>query len=212
MAVYEIERNKRYKIDVILGYNGKKKIRHIETFYGGKREAVLRENEIKLQSKNNKLALKDNITLEQLFTEWLEFKKPIVAPKTYEGYRIYAKNTSKSIGHIKLKNLNAQILDRFYNTLIEEGTPSKSIKHYHEVINNALKTAVKWDYISSNPNEKAQHIKVQQKEISFYSQKDVNKLLEVLKNEDIKRQALILLAIDSGCRRGEITRLNMARC
>ena len=26
MAVYEVERNKRYKIDVIIGYNGKKKI------------------------------------------------------------------------------------------------------------------------------------------------------------------------------------------
>ena len=165
-----------------------------------------------MQAKNNTLAYKDHITLSQLFDEWLEYKKPHIAPKTYTSYKIYANHTSEAIGHIKLKNLNAQTLDNFYNTLIQSNIPSKTIKHYHEVISNALKTAVKWDYISNNPNEKAQHIKVKQKEISFYSQKDVNELLKVLSNEDIKRQAVILLAIDSGCRRGEITRLDMARC
>lgn len=87
MAVYEVERNKRYKIDVIIGYNGKKKIRHIETFYGGKREAVLRENEIKLQAKNNTLALKDNITMSELIKEWLELKKRTSCNKDMDNIR-----------------------------------------------------------------------------------------------------------------------------
>ena len=39
MSVKEIERNKKYKIDVPIGYNGNKRIRHIETFYGGKKDA-----------------------------------------------------------------------------------------------------------------------------------------------------------------------------
>lgn len=53
MAVQEIIKNKKYKIDIPIGYNRNKRIRHIETFYGGKKEAVLRENELKLQMKNN---------------------------------------------------------------------------------------------------------------------------------------------------------------
>ena len=52
MAVKEIIRNKKYKIDVPLGYNGNKRIRHTETFYGGKKDAVIRENELKLSIKN----------------------------------------------------------------------------------------------------------------------------------------------------------------
>ena len=51
MAVQEIIKNKKYKIDIPIGYNGTKRIRHIETFYGGKKEAILRENEIKLSIK-----------------------------------------------------------------------------------------------------------------------------------------------------------------
>ncbi len=207
MAIREIVKNKEYQIIVVLGYSGNKRVRHYETYYGGKKEATLRENELKLQLKKNTFAIKDNITLRQLFNEWLEFKKPTIAPKTYSSYKLYSDNTCKTLGHIKLKNLNAQILDKFYNDLLLNNVPTKTIKHYREVIGNALKTAVKWDYISNNPNEKATTIKVIQKEMSFYSQKDVDKLLEVLDNEPIKRQALIKLAIDSGCRRSEITGL-----
>ena len=36
MSVMELVRNKKYKIEIVLGYNGKKKIRHCETFEGKK--------------------------------------------------------------------------------------------------------------------------------------------------------------------------------
>ena len=43
MAIKEKGKNK-YRIDIPIGYNGNKRIRYIETFYGTKKEAVLREN------------------------------------------------------------------------------------------------------------------------------------------------------------------------
>lgn len=33
MSVKEIVKNKKYRIEIVLGYNGNKKIRHTETFY-----------------------------------------------------------------------------------------------------------------------------------------------------------------------------------
>ena len=47
MSVREIIRNQKYQIEIPLGYNGDKKIRHFETFYGGKKEAKLRESKLK---------------------------------------------------------------------------------------------------------------------------------------------------------------------
>ena len=47
MSVMEITKNKKYRIEIVLGYNGKKKIRHIETYYGEKSEAKAREFELK---------------------------------------------------------------------------------------------------------------------------------------------------------------------
>ena len=71
MAIQEQGKNK-YKIVVPIGYNGNKRIRHIETFYGTKKEAILRENEIKLELKNNTYIAKKNITVYMFIQEWLK--------------------------------------------------------------------------------------------------------------------------------------------
>lgn len=38
----ELKKNQKYKIEVVLGYNGKKRIRYLETFHGKKSEAKTR--------------------------------------------------------------------------------------------------------------------------------------------------------------------------
>lgn len=215
MSIREVEKNKKYRIEVVIGYNGDKKIRHYETFTGGKREAVLRENEIKLQIQTHTYIKKNDMTIKELIEEWLKSKKGNVGIKTYQEYERECRNVIDSIGHIKLKNINAKILEDFYNQLkiakgrgrSKEGYSDKTIKHYYALISDILNKAVKWDYIPSNPNNKVTPIKVRKKEISCYTPAEVKELFRVLKNEPIKYQAVIFLAIDSGARMGEITGL-----
>ncbi len=215
MSIKELEKNK-YKIDVPIGYNGNKRIRHIETYIGTKKEAILRENEIKLQLKNNTYVRKNKITMTELIDEWLKYIKNNIGIKTYTEYNRNCNNIKQSIGHIKVKDINVKILEDFYNELKtckgkgknKEGYSEKTIKHHYTLISEILNCAVKWGYLYNNPNKNVIPIKVHKKEIQCYSPEDVEKLLNVLKNESIKYQAIILLAIDSGCRRGEITGLN----
>ena len=74
-------------------------------------------------------------------------------------------------------------------------------------INNMLSQAVRWDYIKTNPNERIEKPKRKKAEVQCYSPDEVDKLLEVLPNEPLKYQAIILLALDLGCRRGDLTGL-----
>ena len=208
MAVQEIIKNKKYKIDIPLGYNGTKRIRHIETFNGGKKEAVLRENELKLSIKNNSYINKNKITVEQLLNEWLEYSKTIWSPKTYVSNKHWVENINKSIGHIHLKDLNVKILENFYTELrINTKYSDKTIQHHYTIISTALNKAVVWGYILNNPNTRIEKPKIKKKEIECYSPEEVEKLVDSLQNECIKYQALIMLALDSGARRGEITGL-----
>ena len=215
MAIQEIIKNKKYKIDIPIGYNGNKRIRHIETFYGGKKEAILRENELKIQLKNNTYVRKNSMTIQELIDEWLKSKKENIAIKTYHEYERYCKNISNCIGHIKVKNLNIKILEDFYNELKtckgkgknKDGYSEKTVKHHYTLISQILNSAVKWGYLYNNINQNVTPIKVHKKEIQCYSPEDVEKLIEVLQKEPIKYQAVILLALDSGCRRGELTGL-----
>ena len=208
MAVQEIIKNKKYKIDIPIGYNGNKRIRHIETFYGGKKDAVLHENELKIQLKNNTYVKNNNITIKELIEEWLKSVKCNIEIKTYKTYELYSKNIIKYIAHVNLKNLNVKVLEDFYNNLkVNTNFADKTIKHHYAIMSNVLNTAMKWGYIKSNPNMLVTPIKVHKKEIECYSPEEVENLIKVLQNEPVKYQAIILLALDSGCRRGEITGL-----
>lgn len=215
MAVQEIIKNKKYKIDIPLGYNGTKRIRHIETFYGGKKEAVLRENELKIQLKNNTYIRKNSILMNELIDEWLESKKANIQLKTYKEYERICNTVKASIGHIKVKDINVKILEDFYNELKscegkgkkKTGYSEKTIKHHYTVISEIFNCAIKWEYLVKNPNQNVTPIKVHKKEIQCYSPEEVQQLISVLSNEPIKYQAIIMLALDSGCRRGELTGL-----
>ena len=215
MAVQELERNKKYKIDIPIGYNGSKRIRHIETFYGKKKEAILRENELKIQLKNNTFVKNQHITMKELTEEWLNSKKDSVGLKTFKEYERYCKNIIESIGHIKVKDINVKILENFYNELrncenrgnSKKGYAEKTVKHHYTLLSEILNSGVKWGYIYNNQNKNVAPIKVHKKEMQCYSLEEVEKLIEVLKKEPIKYQAIIMLALDSGCRRGELTGL-----
>lgn len=208
MAIQELIKNKKYKIDIPIGYSGTKRLRHIETFYGGKKEAVLRENELKLQLKNNTYIKKNKLTMKDLLEEWLESKKNEIEIKTYNSYELWSTKIIDSIGNVKVKEINVKILEEFYNELkITTSLSQKSIRDIYTTISMALNKAVKWGYISNNPNLLIDKPKVKKQEIQCYSPEEVEQLLTFLKNEPLKYQAIITLAIDSGCRRGEITGL-----
>lgn len=210
MSIREIEKNKKYQIEVILGYNGKKKIRDYETFYGGKKDAILRDNEIKSQIKNHTYTNKNKITIKELLKEFSDANKNKWTPKTYVSNLNWISKINDRIGHIHLQDLNVKILEEFYNYLRNYTDYSdKTIQHFYTLINSALNKAVIWEYVSTNINKKIEKPKVRKKEIECYSPEEVEKLIEVLSNESLKYQSIILLALDSGIRRGELTRFNM---
>ena len=214
MSVREIEKNRKYQIEIPLGYNGNRKIRHYETFYGGKKEAKIKEFQLKIQLKEGSYIKKTNMTLKDLSEEYLRIQKEILSPKTYINYEYRMFFINEQLGHIKLKDLNSKILENFYNYLRKDFISAKgkklsstTIQHYYTIINNMLVQAVRWDYIPNNPNEKIAKPKRAKTNIQCYSPEEVDKLIEVLHNEPIKHQAIILLALNLGCRRGELTGL-----
>ena len=214
MSIRELVKNEKYQIEIALGYNGSQKIRHFETFYGGKKEAKIREYNLKIQLKEGSYIQKNNLTIKDLSQEYLRIQKEVLSPKTYITYEYRLKLVIARLGYIKLKDLNAKILENFYNYLRKDYVTSTgnklsptTIQSYYMIINNMLSQAVRWDYIKTNPNERIEKPKRKKAEVQCYSPDEVDKLLSVLPNEPLKYQAIILLALDLGCRRGELTGL-----
>ena len=214
MSVREIERNKKYQIEIVLGYNGVTKIRHYEIFIGKKSEAKLREYELKTLLRDGSTFQKNNLTVKDLSMEYLKYQKDILSPKTYINYEYRLRLVMKKIGYVKVKELNVKILENFYHFLrhgytsaIGKPLSPTTIQSYYCIINNMLVYAVKCEYIKSNPNSKIDKPKRAKTNIQFYTPDEVEKLITALAQEPIKYQAIIMLALDLGCRRGELTGL-----
>lgn len=214
MAVQELIKAKKYKLIITYGYVDGKRLRYFETFYGGKKEAELREAQIKLQLKEGSFVTKKDITIKDLSVEYLSKKKNILAPSTYVNYEYRINVINSKIGHIKLCNLNVKILESFYDYLYNDYKTNKgnslshtTIQHYYLLINNMLEQAIIWDYLSKNPNAKCEKPKRERNHVIAYSIDEVHQLLDALTNEPLKYQAIIYLALDTGCRRGELTGL-----
>lgn len=82
------------------------------------------------------------------------------------------------------------------------GLSANTIKKHKVIISGALNDAMKKNYISYNPAERATLPKIERFVGSFYTEVEANKLLEVVAGDEL--QSVIVLALFYGLRRSEI--------
>lgn len=224
MSIKQIGKN-TWKIVVSMGNVNGKYPRICETFKGLKSEALLRESELKKQAKTGSILINKKMTFKEFSEKWLQEYAKNLAPRTYNEYRKLLKKINTFIGMIPLCELKPIHLTEYYNKLREIGketTHSKldrtelfsgplsenTILHHYTLIGSVLNKAVDWECLEKNPNNKVPRPRIEKYEPKFYDVEQVQTLLRCLENEPLKTQALILLALDTGARRGEITGLN----
>ncbi|MGE5456554.1 MAG: tyrosine-type recombinase/integrase [Ignavibacteriales bacterium] len=211
MAIIEMKRNEKYKIETFIGYNKDgKKIRIYETFDGKKSEAKIRDMELKKKAKKGTLIDNNNLTFEQLADIWFKnYANTNLEEKTIEGYNSMILIINKSIGSYKINKIKPIMLEEFYNSLRKREEDKKqlsenTILHYYVFISAIFNKAIKWQLADVNPNKSINRPKLVKKQARFYDVEQVRLLLEKVDNESLKYQSLIRLAIDSGARAGEI--------
>lgn len=216
------ERGKNtYEITVDNGRDGNGRRNSIyERFKGTKKETKAREAEIKADLRQGNYIINNTVTVKSYFEDWMKiYVKHSLKPKTYESYTHICRELVNYYGSMKLKSLAPLHLTEFYNHLRDRGNNQKEVRsqnkrltentvlRYYAVINVALKQAVEWQYIAYNPNERVKRPREVKRESRFYDLEQTKALLMTLDCEPIKYQAIIRLALDTGCRRGELTGL-----
>lgn len=96
-------------------------------------------------------------------------------------------------------------LDVLFVPADEEKTLSgKTILHYHRLISSIMQTAVKWQVIVSNPCERVDPPKCQQKRAEYLEANEAIRLLELVENEPIQYRTAVTVLLFTGMRRGEL--------
>lgn len=173
-----------------------------------KRKAEQKRLEI-LHEWENKKSIGSNMLVSDFFKQWLDEIKTTVQPNTYRGYK------GNMINHIipyfsekriTLRNLKVKHLEEYYRKMIESGLSAQTVKHHHQNISNALKSALRKELISSNPAQIAKTPKAEKFKGDFLNAEQVAELMQRLDKSPIRIPAL--LGAYYGLRRSEIIGLS----
>lgn len=165
----------------------------------------------------------ENMLFRDLCNKWLtEYAVENLSPKTYIDYQeIIEKRLKPFLGHMKLNDIKPLNITKFYRDLrdpekrldgrMDNGTlkslSGATIQKYHRVLSSIFSKAVRWQLIVLNPCLRVEVPKKDHEEASFYDEKQIIELFRALENANSKYRTMIILAILSGLRRGEIISL-----
>jgi integrase len=204
----------RWCAAITIGYDENNKQKR-QFFYGKTRQEVAEKLNKAINDIANGLFVEPNkVTVSEWFDVWLfEYKKPSVRATTYESYeylnRIHIK---PSIGHVYLKDLKPEHLQKFYNDKVyEKGSDkkgkisAKTIKNMHNVIHSALNQAVINNLIIRNVSDAVVLPKYDKKQIRVLTLDEQRKFVNIIENE--KHKVAFLMALGTGLRLGEVSAL-----
>lgn len=163
-----------------------------------------------------------SITLKEFSDIWLkEYAEPNLAPRTVERYKsLLNVHILSEIGNMKLLQIKPFDLNKLYNRLSKKHTnrldekgnyiplSNNSIIKVHKLLSVMFNTAISWGMLPYNICNNVKHLKEKHTEMSFYNVDEVEELIKSLDVESIKYRTIVILAIMTGLRRGEILGLH----
>ena len=200
---------------VVLSYNdnnGKRRIKYFSTGLpekGNKRkaEAELLRIRSEFEPPQEVGELASNMLFADYLLQWLDIVKVRVKATTYGSYEQMVKSVIEPYFRKKavtLQGLEARHIQQFYSEKLKT-VKANSVIHYHAVIHQALKYALKTDLVTQNVAEKVDRPKKNDYQPVFLDADELQHLFEVVKGT--KFELPVLVAAFYGLRRGEVVGL-----
>lgn len=137
---------------------------------------------------------------------WLDSIKHVVKPNTLQFYHNYIRlHIVPVLGKVPLAKLTAQQLQAFYSRKMGEGQSSTSVHHMHATLRRALNRAIRLGLVHRNVATLVDAPPPRKNQYTTLSAEDAKKLLEAITQDSF--EALYVLALTSGMRRGELLAL-----
>lgn len=222
--ITEIIPNEKYRIDIEKGrkHDGSRN-RITETFNGTLKQAIERRDELLYEIKHSIIKPDGNMNFLDFAKLWIkEYAEPNVRASTLYGYKC---NLNAYIlprfKDYKLNEIKVYDLEKFYNDL--KHTPTKTTRNkdsqkmlssttilkQHRQLSLMFTTAIKWDFLESNPCQKVSKPPTKSTpEMAYYNETEIKHLFKLLDEEELGLKVAVYMLILGGFRRGELLGLH----
>ncbi len=173
-------------------------------FFTGATRAQVKDRlaEGQRQAHAGQLVIGRDQPVDQYLQRWLaDAVRHSVRPKTYENYDLCVRRLVPHIGRLRLRALAPEHVQRALGKLLDGGLAPRTVRQVHMVLRRALKQAVLWRILSSNPSDAVRPPRADRKEIRALSEDDVRHLLKVAAGT--RYHPLWVFLVTTGVRLGE---------
>jgi len=171
------------------------------------REAWEKLRAAQYEEKQGRLAKGPKQTVKDYLNYWLEeTHKPTLKTSTYALYRRHLDNhIIPHLGHIQLKKLTTDQVQRFCSEMSNDGLKSGTVRLLHTILYTALKDAVHGKRLVVNVCEAVKLPRLTRREVKPLDQEQAQRLIQAAQGNRL--ECIITLALTTGMRLGEILAL-----
>ena len=132
--------------------NGKRRYIN-KTVHGTKKEGQSVLNKMLVDRDTHQLVAPTRVTLSDYLEDWKAAAlKGRVSPRTFDGYgEALRRDILPKLGAKRLTSLSARDIQVVYADMLDRGLSGATVRYAHAVLRNALRQAVRWGYLASNP-------------------------------------------------------------
>jgi len=222
MASIEKRGKNSYRLTIVIGYDAKgnpiRERKNVKAKNPTEAKKLLTLFEAEILN-GQYMQVEEKMTLSVFYQdEWIEkYANENLTPDTRQNYiNIINKRILPTYGHMKLADIKPMHIVNFVNDLKKSGKrldgkegplSASSISNCYRAFNNLLSRAAEWKLIKENPAKSIKTPKVKPKKSDVYSKDELSELLLYLEEKPYHWKVLILLAISTGAREGEIAAL-----
>lgn len=151
-----------------------------------KKEAEQAYNDLKNQYYDGVLTYNQSTKLKDFIKDYLKWYKTQVRKTTYDN-RTFSikKNITDVFGDYKIEQLTPITIQKWQQKLLDEGRDQNYVRSLHIILSQILERAVSLEVIKTNPSKKAGNVKRKKKEVEFWTEDDLNKVLETMDKTDL---------------------------
>lgn len=143
------------------------------------------------------------ITLGEYLQNWLAIIKTSMRSSTWAHYeQLIRTYVGPNLGKAKLQDLRPDLIQQFYNRLLNEDVGEYTINKIHTMLHGALEQAVKTGLANRNAVDAVIPPRPQPSEMQFLDENQVSQLLIVARGS--RMEAIIHLAVATGMRQMEL--------
>lgn len=145
----------------------------------------------------------EKLTVADYLTQWLKSIEGTVARHTFGDYADKVRlHIVPSLGRLRLRDLTRDHLQKLYRKKTAEGLSPRSVRYIHATMSKALHDAEGADLVRKNVARFARPPKYEHTERPIMSVAEAMLFLEAIRGH--RHEALYLLAVTTGLRRGEM--------